>query len=143
MNWKNVPVLNNENKKNDDVEKLRMDAQKYREHQKQQEAFDKKVEDIRAQWQKDAEAMREIVPDFDFEQAMQNRDFYERIMSGLSIPLAYIAVNYMQAQAPQNKRRTIIQNGQSTANANGSPELNIAGMSDEDFDKYLKKIKNR
>lgn len=140
MNWKNTTAPNREGE--DDIEMLRADAKKYREQVKKDEMFNKKVSQIREQWQKDSEALKSIVSDFEFEKAMQNRDFYERIMSGDSIPMAYIAVNMGKQEAPV-KRRVIVQNGQSTANANGSPEANIAGMSDDDFQKYIRKLKNR
>lgn len=126
----------------EDLEALRADAMRYREQMKKNEEFEKRIKEIQQQWQKDALAMKGVIPDFDFQKAMQNRSFYDRIMKGEAIPLAYLAVNNMAMTMP-NQRRTITQNGQSTSNANGSPELNIAGMSDDDFDKYLKKIKNR
>ena len=140
MNWKNTTAPANDVE--DDIEMLRADAKKYREQVKKDEVFNKKVSQIREQWQKDSEALKRIVSDFDFEKAMQNRAFYERIMSGDSIPMAYIAANMGKQDAPV-KRRVIVQNGQSTANANGSPEANIAGMSDDDFQKYIRKLKNR
>lgn len=127
----------------EDIEALRADSLRYRAQLKQKEEFEKKVNDIKNQWAKDVQSLKKVIPDFDFEKAMQNRDFHDRIMGGETIPLAYLAVNNMAMAAPETKRRIIAQNGQSTSNANGSPELNIAGMSDEDFDKYLRKLKNR
>ncbi len=139
MNWKNVQNMNNDE---EDINALRADAKKYREQLQEKQAFDEKVKQIRENWQKEAEAVKRVVPQFDFEKAMQNEKFYNLIMSGESIPIAYLAINGEQQESP-SKRRIIVQNGQSTSNANGSPEQNIAGMSDEDFAKYLKKLKNR
>lgn len=134
----NVPFEGEE-----DIEALRADAMRYREQMKQKEQFDKRVKEIQAQWDKDVKALKGIIPDFDFAKAMQNRDFHDRIMGGEAIPLAYLAVNNMAMSTPVNQRRVITQNGQSTANANGSPEMNVEGMSEEDFSKYLNKLKNR
>ncbi len=142
MNRKNVPIMNNDNNE-EDLDALRADAKKYREQLQQKQAFDEKVKQIRENWQKEAEAIKRVVPEFDFEKAMQNEKFYNLIMSGESIPIAYLAINNDKQQESPSKRRVIVQNGQSTSNANGSPEQNIAGMSDEDFAKYLKKLKNR
>lgn len=140
MNWKNVQTTNNNE---EDIETLRADAKKYREQLQQKQAFDEKVKQIRENWQKEAEAVKRVVPEFDFEKAMQNEKFYNLIMSGESIPIAYLAINNGSKQESPSKRRIIVQNGQSTSNANGSPEMNVAGMSDEDFAKYLNKLKNR
>ncbi len=143
MNWRNVQVMNNDNKDEEDINALRADAKKYREQLQQQQEFDEKVKQIRENWQKDIEAIQKVVPQFDFEKAMQNEKFYNLIMSGESIPIAYLAINHSEQAMPSSRRRVIVQNGQSTSNANGSPEENVAGMSDEDFAKYLKKLKNR
>lgn len=140
MNWKNVQNTNNDE---EDINALRADAKKYREQLQQQQQFDEKVRQIRENWQKEVAAIQKVVPQFDFEKAMQNEKFYNLIMSGESIPIAYLAVNHSQHNEPVSRRRVIVQNGQSTSNANGSPDENIAGMSDEDFAKYLKKLKNR
>lgn len=142
MNWKNVPNMNNDNNE-EDIDALRADAKKYREQLQERQAFDEKVKQIRENWQKEAEAVKRVVPEFDFEKAMQNKKFYNLIMRGESIPIAYLAINNGEQQDSVSKRRVIVQNGQSTSNANGSPEANIAGMSDEDFAKYVKKLKNR
>ncbi len=140
MNWKNAQTTNNNE---EDIEALRADAKKYREQLQQKQAFDEKVKQIRENWQKEAEAVKRVVPEFDFEKAMQNEKFYNLIMQGESIPIAYLAINHGAQSEASSKRRVIVQNGQSTSNANGSPEMNVAGMSDEDFAKYLKKLKNR
>lgn len=137
----NEEMKNKKVPQEEDIEALRADAMRYRAQQQKKADFDKRVQEIRNGWAKDVEAMRGVVPGFDFEKAMENREFYNRIMRGEAIPLAYLAVNNLAMSMPQ--RRVISQNGQSTANANGSPELNIEGMSDADFEKYLRKLKNR
>ena len=70
MNWKNVPNVNNDNNE-EDIDALRADAKKYREQLQERQAFDEKVKQIRENWQKEAEAVKRVVPEFDFEKAMQ------------------------------------------------------------------------
>ena len=125
---------------NEDIEALRADAMRYREQKQKRADYDKQVENIRSGWAKDIEAMKKFVPGFNFEKAMENKEFYALVMQGVSIPIAYIAVTSKQPTAP---RRVIAQNAQSSSAQNGAIDQSVENMSDEDFDKYLKKIKER
>lgn len=126
----------------EDIEALRADAMRYREHTKKKADFDKQVKQIQQGWAKDIEAMKKVVPGFDFAKAMENKEFYNLVMKGTSIPIAYLAVTAkMQKAEPQ--RRVIAQNAQSTSAQNGSPDQSVENMSDEDFARYIKRIKNR
>lgn len=132
---KNTPATDNE-----DIEALRADAMRYRQEKQKRADYDKQVEGIRSGWAKDIEAMKKFVPGFNFEKAMENKEFYNLVMQGVSIPIAYIAVTSKQ---PTAQRRVIAQNAQSNSAQNGAIDQSVENMSDEDFDKYLKKIKER
>ena len=131
---KNIPA------ENEDIEALRADAMRYREQKQKRADFDKQVENIRNGWAKDIEAMKKYVRGFDFEKAMENKEFYSLVMQGVSIPIAYIAVT---SKEPTAQRRVIAQNAQSNFAQNGAIDQSVENMSDEDFDKYLKRIKEK
>ena len=131
---KNIPA------ENEDIEALRADAMRYREQKQKRADFDKQVENIRNGWAKDIEAMKKYVRGFDFEKAMENKEFYSLVMQGVSIPIAYIAVT---SKEPTAQRRVIAQNAQSNSAQNGAIDQSVENMSDEDFDKYLKRIKEK
>ena len=125
---------------NEDIEALRAYAMRYRQEKQKRVDYDKQVENIRAGWAKDIEAMKKFVPGFVFERAMENKEFYNLVMQGVSIPIAYIAITNKE---PAGQRRIIAQNAQSNSAHNGAIDQSVENMSDEDFDKYLKKIKER
>lgn len=125
-------------KKNSFEEGENPDAKK--EQGKKMTDFDEQVQKIQLSWEKDIEAMKKIIPDFDFAKAMENEEFYALVMKGNSIPLAYLAVTMKEKKsAPQ--RKVITQNAQSASAQNGALDQSVENMSDEDFAKYIKRIK--
>lgn len=97
--------------------------------------YQRRVNDIQNEWKRQASALKNIVPDFDLEQAFENRDFYNAVVENhMSITEAY----------PVLKKRSynISEIGNITSGVNGYIKRDIASMSDKEFDDYIKKIKN-
>lgn len=117
----------------------RIDAEKYRMQQQQQTAQTERIEQIKSRWQSESEELKKVIPDFDFQKAMQNKSFYDNIISGMSVSAAYLAVTKLDA-VNNAKRRNIVQNG-SIKGSGGKVESNPAAMSDTDFINYINKIK--
>ena len=121
-----------------------IDAQKYRNEQKQATERDNQIAEIQKRWQRESEDLKAIVPDFDFAKAMQNKAFYENIVNGKSVSTAYLAANKQNTAAvPKPQRRAIAQNGNMKGGAAGKVEANPASMSDAEFRKYIDRIQGR
>lgn len=93
-----------------------------------------------AQWQRDAEELKHLVPDFDLDEAVKNEAFYEALAEGKTVFYAYkLASERETAPAP---RREIMQNAQHARRGTGGSIVNPARMSREDFKKYIDNIRN-
>lgn len=119
-----------------------IDAQKYRNEQKQAVDRDNQIAEIQQRWQRESEDLKAIVPDFDFAKAMQNKAFYENIVNGKSVSTAYLAANKQNtaAAAPKPQRRAIAQNGNMKNAGIGKTETNVDTMSDAEFNRYINRI---
>ena len=95
---------------------------------------------ILERWFRDAQRLKQEVPDFDLDEAMKNEDFRNYVISGMSVDGAYYAVKYKELT--KNQRRPIMQNASSRAVKRGSGMNDILNMNDGDFRKRLKSIMN-
>lgn len=127
-----------------------IDAQKYRESQKEIEESQDKIAQIQERWNRESEDLKTLIPDFDFMKAMKNPVFYNAIESGKSVSTAYLAANRAEAAEPQaqppiskSARKPIPQNGAMAATSTGTVDFNAETASDADFLKYINKIKNK
>ena len=122
----------------------RIDAEKYRALERRRMQKEQISRDLRMRWMRESEDLKTIVPDFDFAKAMGNRTFHDYITRGMSVGAAYVAStrNDPGLQTPAPKRRSIPQNGNMNRNGIGKVEMNVAGMSDAEFQKYINRIKN-
>lgn len=116
-----------------------IDARKYREQQQQATDRESRIAEVQQKWQSESAELKKIVPDFDFNTAMQNKTFYNNIIEGMSVSNAYLASR--QAEAPARpQRKAIPQNGTMQSSTTGKVEANPASMSDADFMRYINKI---
>lgn len=126
----------------------RRDLEAYRSQQKAQQDIEAGRQQILDRWNAETERLRQNVPDFDLDTAMQNPEFREMVVGGASIDGAYYAVKYNElqsqqaAQAQEPLRRSIPQNAQQTGTKPGSSVNDMMSMSDGDFRKRLKSIMN-
>jgi hypothetical protein len=118
----------------------RRDLETYRSQQKaEQEARDGRQRII-DQWNSDTERLKQTVPEFDLEQAMQNEEFRNAVINGASVPEAYYSIKYRELQ-PQ-PRDGIRQNALSRGTRSGGGLNDMMSMNDKDFRSQLKKIMN-
>lgn len=97
--------------------------------------YQQRVADIQNEWKKQAAVIKNIVPDFDLETAFENSDFYDAVTEQrLSIAEAYPLL--------ERQRRNIAEIGSLSGGVGGYVRRDVASMSDEEFDDYIKKIKN-
>lgn len=91
-------------------------------------------------WMRDAQQLKIIDPDFDFNTAMQNPAFKNDIISGKSVAEAYKNISTPpQAAAP--KRAPITQNAQTAQRGTGEASSNPASLPTRDFMEYINRIK--
>ena len=123
--------------------KERPDAEQYREMERRRRERQQRSQDIYTRWMRESEDLKAIVPDFDFNKAMDNGTFHDCISRGMSVGAAYIAStrNNPALQQPDTKRRSIPQNGSMSRNGVGKVEMNVNNMSDAEFQKYINKIR--
>ena len=146
--------VQNADKRSMDIEDYRrqekdmIDARKYREEERERQESQNRVEAIKNRWIRESEELKSLVPDFDFNAAMQDESFYNSVIEGKSLSAAYIAAKGAAAanqprQEEQPKRRAIKQNGAQAAASGGVVNFNPETASDADFMKYINKIKNQ
>jgi len=99
--------------------------------------YSKKVEEIQNEWLRQAEALKNIVPDFDLEKAFENPEFYKSVVEEQkSLAEAY---PYIKKTA---ERQPIAEVGNLTNGVSGYITQDVKTMSDKEFEDYIKKIKN-
>lgn len=91
------------------------------------------------QWQRDAEQLKILVPEFDLAEAINNKAFHDAITSGATVFEAYKAMTTPPKSQP---REEIFQNARSARKGTGGATVNPAKLSDSEFKKYIENIKN-
>ena len=96
-------------------------------------------EELVMQWQRDAQQLKLLVPDFDLAEAVKNKEFSEALTSGATVFEAYKAM----AEPPKEKpREEIFQNARSARRGTGGASINPAKLSSSEFKKYIENIRN-
>lgn len=99
--------------------------------------YQKQVENIQNEWIRQGEALKKIVPDFELESAFENPEFYKSVVEEhKTIAEAY---PLLQKKPP---RRAISEIGSLSNGVAGHIRHDVKSMSDQEFDEYIKKIKN-
>lgn len=100
---------------------------------------DADTEKVVRQWQRDAEQLKILVPDFDLAEAIKNKAFAEALSGGATVFEAYKETSLLPKR---EHREEIFQNARSARRGTGGATLNPAKMSSDDFKKYIENIKN-
>ena len=100
---------------------------------------DAETENIVKQWQRDAEQLKLLVPDFSLEEAIKNPAFADALKNGATVFEAYKEIS--GAPKPE-KRDEIFQNARSARRGTGGASLTPAKLSSDEFKKYIDNIKN-
>lgn len=124
---------------------LERDAMAYRKQQRAEQEQKQAVTQIYTDWERQAEHLRQIVPDFDLKTAFQNPEFYQKVVEGgYSLSEAYMAVEKSRPKPkPQAAARRPIQEAgaQNTAVA-GKIRQDVGAMTDSEFLSYIRRIQN-
>lgn len=122
----------------------RRDLEAYRSQQQAQQDIEAGRQEILNRWSMETERLKQNVPDFDLDMAMENPEFREMVVRGASIDGAYYAIKYNELKTAneQPQRRSIPQNAQQGGTKPGSSVNDMMSMNDGDFRKRLKSIMN-
>lgn len=96
-------------------------------------------EQLIKQWQRDAEQLKILVPEFELAEAVKNKAFYEALTGGATVIEAYKAMTTPPKSQP---REEIFQNARSARKGTGGAAVNPAKLSDSEFRKYIENIRN-
>lgn len=118
------------------------DAQLYRERMQSESNAARERENIINGWQRDAEQIKYINPDFDLREAVKNPAFAKMLGDGKTVFEAYAAV-HKPAPPKTPERKPIMQNGASPGGGTGSRQAsNPANLSSADFKKFIEECRN-
>ncbi len=96
-------------------------------------------ERIIAQWQRDAEELKHLVPDFDLSEAIRDENFVELLSNGYSVISAYAELMQGKKESP---RKEITQNAQMARRGTGGSTVNPSKLSRAEFKKYIENIRD-
>lgn len=126
-------------------QEMERDALAYRNQQKAEREQQKAVSKIYTDWERQAEHLRGILPDFDLNNAFQNPEFYQKVVEGgYSLSEAYMAVERSKP-SPQQKtaaRRPIQEAGAQNTAVAGKIRQDVGTMTDGEFLSYIRRIQN-
>lgn len=112
-------------------------ARLYDEQQAQTQA-QRRYNELLDKWRSESAELAKTVSGFDFEKALENREFYDRVVKGYSVADAYALTAAQNAPKPKPQRRPIAQNAAKPQNF-AAPSVRVEDMTDEQFDKYIEK----
>ena len=118
------------------------DAQLYRSQMQREIDAKTEQDNIINGWQRDANEIKYINPEFDLKEAIKNPAFAKMLREGKSVFEAYATVHKPQPpKAPE--RKPVIQNVANPGGGTGGRQTsNPAGLSAEDFKKYIEECRN-
>ena len=99
--------------------------------------YQRQVEEIKRDWERQSEAIKHIDPDFDLQAAFENPRFYQSVVGEhKSLAEAYPLLR------KRTQRQAINEVGNLTNGVSGSVRHDVKSMSDKEFDEYISRIKN-
>ena len=120
----------------------KLDAQKYRQAQKEETERQERTNEIISGWERDAQQIKFINPEFDLRAAMQNPEFKNVLIGGGTVAQAYSKV-YQSAPPKAPERKQVVQNGQaSKLKGSGSTQVDPSKLSTKQFMDYINKRRN-
>jgi hypothetical protein len=120
----------------------KLDAQKYRQQQKEETERQDRTNEIISGWERDAQQIKFINPEFDLKVAIANPEFKSILSRGGSVAQAYAQV-YKSAPPKATERKQVVQNGQTAKlKGSGSTQVDPSKLSTEKFYEYINKRRN-
>lgn len=121
--------------------KLRNDAQRLREIESRQRSIDEQIAAKQREWLRDSENLKAVIPDFDFDKAMENETFRDNVLrKNMSVAASYIAIS--KEPPKKQERKPVFEAGAGSGNAGSMGAINPMNMSDDDFSGYIERIRN-
>lgn len=119
------------------------EAALYRAAQKEQQDTQNAILEKQREWERDSQHLREVIPDFDFMRAMENKDFAHAVINeGMSVAAAYIKLSNSEKQTAAPARREVFELG-AAASRGGAGAVDPVNMNDADFSAYIQSIKDK
>lgn len=100
--------------------------------------YSQRIGDIQNDWVRQSNALKQIIPDFDLEEAFANPDFYHAVVEEHKT----LAEAYPLLKKKQQPRRAISEVGNLSNGVAGNIKHDVKTMSDKEFEEYIRKIKN-
>lgn len=120
----------------------KLDAQKYRQQQKKETERQDRTNEIIKGWERDAQQIKFINPDFDLKEAIKNPEFKKILSGGGTVAQAYSQV-YKSAPPKATERKQVVQNGQtSKLKGSGSTQVDPSKLSTKQFMEYINTRRN-
>ena len=101
-------------------------------------SYSQRIGDIQNDWVRQSNALKQIIPDFDLEEAFANPDFYRAVVEEHKT----LAEAYPLLKKKQKPRRAISEVGNLSNGVAGNIKHDVKTMSDKEFEEYIRKIKN-
>lgn len=101
-------------------------------------SYSQRIGDIQNDWVRQSNALKQIIPDFDLEEAFANPDFYRAVVEEHKT----LAEAYPLLKKKQQPRRAISEVGNLSNGVAGNIKHDVKTMSDKEFEEYIRKIKN-
>lgn len=101
-------------------------------------SYSQRIGDIQNDWVRQSNALKQIIPDFDLEEAFANPDFYRAVVEEHKT----LAEAYPLLTKKQQPRRAISEVGNLSNGVAGNIKHDVKTMSDKEFEEYIRKIKN-
>lgn len=118
---------------------LRADAEAYRQIKRQEQEKNQRMDDIQKKWEQEEAQMKQVIPDFDFEKAMENEVFKSAILDEkLSISTAYLKA--LNGAPVQKKKERVFEIASGSGRGVEMGRVDPTQMNDKDFDKYIRGI---
>lgn len=125
-------------------QQLEREAALYRASQKEQQDAESAILAKQREWEHDSEQLRQVIPDFDFLRAMENKDFAHSVINdGMSVAAAYIKFSAAEKKQTPSPRREVYEVGAAAGKGAGVGAVDPVNMNDADFSAYIHGIKDK
>ena len=122
---------------------IKRDAIAFRAERERKQQHDAEIESQIKSWEEETRMLREAIPDFDFEKAMENESFRNAVLhQNMSLSAAYIYATRNSPEKQGPKRQEVYEVGNARTRISAARATNPMDMTDEEFARYIAGIKN-
>lgn len=121
---------------------LEHDAALWRASQEERLRTENAVREKQLEWEREETQLKQVIPDFNFMRAMENKDFAHAVINeGMSPAAAYIKLSASEKQPEVPARRHVTEVASVAANGSAGAAVDPVNMNDADFSAYIHSIK--